>query len=43
MHHILVADVAVGEDHAIDPKAADELRELLLGVDGDALGIQGAG
>ncbi|GBD10008.1 hypothetical protein HRbin22_02271 [Candidatus Thermoflexus japonica] len=43
VHHILVAHIAVSEHHPIHLEAADQLGELLLGVDGDAVRVKGAG
>jgi hypothetical protein len=41
VHDVTVRDVAVGEDHLVDVQVADELLEVLLGMDRDALGIAG--
>ena len=43
VHDVLVGDVAVGEDDLVDLVVGDELVELGLGVDGDALGVELAG
>ena len=43
VHHGLVRHVAVGEDHLVDLQLADQLAQLRLGVDRDALGIERAG
>ena len=43
VHHLLVRDVRVGEDHLVHAVAADEPGQLLFRVDGDPLGVQRAG
>ena len=43
VHDVLVGDVAVGEMDVVDLVGGDELVELGLGVDRDALGIELAG
>jgi hypothetical protein len=40
VHHLLVGDVAIGEDAVAHVERADQLGQLCLGVDGDALGIE---
>ena len=40
MHDVFVRDVAVGEDHLVGAKPADERSEFLFRVDRNAFGIQ---
>jgi hypothetical protein len=42
VHDVLVTDVAVGEDNLVDAQPPDEVLPLVLGVDGDAGGVQAA-
>ena len=39
MHHRLVADIAVGEDHRVRLEPGDQLLEIRLGVDRDSLRV----
>lgn len=43
VHHLLVGDVAVGEDDLLHPTLANDLFEFLFGEDGNAAGVAGAG
>ena len=43
VHHVLVGDVAVSEDHEIDLQLGDSLAELAFGVDRHAVGVEAAG
>ena len=38
-HHVRVGHVTVGEDALVHVQLADQLRQVLLDVDGDAFGI----
>ena len=40
VHQVLVRDVAVGEDHDVDPVVRDQLLHVLLFEDGNAFGIE---
>jgi hypothetical protein len=43
VHHRLVLEVGIGEDHLVDAVGANELGQLLLRADRDALGIERPG
>ena len=43
VHHVLVGDVAVGEDDAVDRLAGEDLLEVVLGDDGDPGRVEGPG
>jgi hypothetical protein len=43
VHHVLVRDVRVGEHDLVDPLAAGEVGQRLLGDDRDAVGVTRSG
>ena len=42
VHDVFVGHVAIGEDDAIDALLANQARQVALGVDGDAIGVERA-
>ncbi len=42
-HHVLVRDVAVGKGAIVDLQVLDQKGKVVLGIDGDAVGVQVAG
>jgi hypothetical protein len=43
VHHVLVGHIRVGEDDLVDVVLADQVAELVLGVDRDSVGVELAG